>query len=134
VESWLSGPALAADHRRGTGEEASAQEIARRAAEGAAAARATLDRWLARLGRALAVVVNILDPEVVVLGGGLSNIPGLPERTLDALVPHVFTDRVATRVVRNLHGDSSGVRGAAWLWTEEEALARTDGLTRDDAP
>ena len=104
-----------------TGEEATAEEISVRAAAGDAGATATLSRWTARLGRGLGVVVNILDPEVVVLGGGLSNIPGLPERALAALEPHVFSDRVTTRVVRNRHGDSSGVRGAAWLWTEAEA-------------
>ena len=71
--------------------------------------------------------MNILDPEVVVLGGGVSNIQGLPERARAALVPHVFSDAVVTRVVVNAHGDSSGVRGAAWLWSEEEALARADG-------
>lgn len=122
VETWLSGPGMAADHLRVTGEAVPAAEIARRAAGGDAAEAATLDRYVARLGRALAVVVNILDPEVVVLGGGVSNIQGLPERTRAALAPHVFTDALATRVVRNRHGDSSGVRGAAWLWSEDEAL------------
>jgi fructokinase len=69
-----------------------------------------------RLARGLATVVNVLDPDVVVLGGGMSNLPGLPEDAQRALAAWVFTDQVRTRVVRNLHGDSSGVRGAAWLW------------------
>jgi fructokinase len=70
------------------------------------------------VARSLAVVVNIVDPEVVVLGGGVSNIRGLPERVQELLPGYVFTDRMSTRVVRNVHGDSSGVRGAAWLWPE----------------
>ncbi|HSG46483.1 MAG TPA: ROK family protein, partial [Longimicrobiales bacterium] len=115
VETWLSGPGMAADHLRVTGETFAAEEIALRATAGNAAAAGTLARYTERLGRALAVVVNILDPEVVVLGGGVSNIPGLPARAREALAPHVFTDTVVTRVVANAHGDSSGVRGAAWL-------------------
>lgn len=123
VETWLSGPALAADHHRVTGEERTALEIGGLADAGEPEAVATLARYLDRLGRGLAVVVNLLDPEVIVLGGGVSNLPGLPEGAARALVPHVFSDQVETRVVRNRHGDSSGVRGAAWLWTESEARA-----------
>jgi fructokinase len=127
VETWLSGPGLAADHRRVTGEEQTAVVIGERANEGDPGAAATLDRYVERLGRALAVVVNIVDPEVVVLGGGVSNLPGLPQRVSQALPAHVFSDQVVTRVVRNRHGDSSGVRGAAWLWTEAEARAVAGG-------
>jgi len=134
VESWLSGPGMSAEHRRVTGEEASAAEIAARAQGGDPRATATLERWTSRLGRALAVVVNILDPEVVVLGGGLSNIPGLPEAALNALTPHVFTDTVVTRVVGNRHGDSSGVRGAAWLWSEDEARRAGASFQHPEAP
>ena len=79
-------------------------------------AQATLARYANRLARALASVINVLDPEVIVLGGGMSNLPELPERTLAGLPRYVFSDEVATRIVRNRHGDSSGVRGAAWLW------------------
>jgi fructokinase len=75
-----------------------------------------MERYHDRLARGLASVVNILDPDVIVLGGGMSNIPGLAERTEASIRRHVFSDTVATRVVRNVHGDSSGVRGAAWLW------------------
>ncbi|KAA5801694.1 ROK family protein [Alkalicaulis satelles] len=116
VETWCSGPALAADHRRVTGQTLTADAIAAAASAGDEPARATLDRHAARLGRALASVVNIVDPEVIVLGGGLSNLTGLPERLETALAPWTFTDEPLTRIVRNTHGDSSGVRGAAWLW------------------
>ena len=78
-------------------------------------ALATLDRYVERWGRALATVVNILDPNVVVLGGGMSKLPDLADRAQIAIRPHIFTDEVTTRVVENEHGDSSGVRGAAWL-------------------
>lgn len=119
LEAWLSGPALAEDHRRATGEALSGKEIADRAAAGDAAAQATLERHGERLGRGLSVVVNIFDPEVVVLGGGLSNLPGVADRAFAAMKRHVFSDHVATRIVVNRHGDSSGVRGAAWLWPED---------------
>jgi fructokinase len=118
VETFLSGPALAADHVRHGGAPRAAAEVARDAAAGDPAAAATVARYVARLARALAAVVNVLDPDVIVLGGGVSNLPGLAEAAAAALPPHVFSDTVATRVVRNVHGDSSGVRGAAWLWGE----------------
>ena len=121
VESWLSGPAMAADHERVTGVTLDAAEIAGRAVSGDPDSRATIERYVSRLGRALAVVVDIVDPEVVVLGGGVSNIPGLAERAEAALHPHLFTDKPTVRVVRHRHGDSSGVRGAAWLWSADEA-------------
>jgi fructokinase len=116
VETFLSGPGMAADHARIAGVTLDAPTIVEAAEAGEPAAAATLARYVDRLGRALAVVVNIVDPEVVVLGGGVSNTPGLPERVQAALRPHVFSDEVAARVVRHHHGDSSGVRGAAWLW------------------
>ena len=116
VETFLSGPGLAADHARHTGVAASTHDVVRAAGDGDAAAVATMRRYVARLARALAGVVNVLDPDVVVLGGGMSNVPGLAEAVAAELPPHVFSDVVATRVVRNRHGDSSGVRGAAWLW------------------
>jgi fructokinase len=119
----LSGPGLAADHRRATGDELTAETIAARAADGDAGCGATLERYVERLGRALAVVVNIVDPEVVVLGGGVSNVAGLPEAARAHLLPHLFTDAPAARVLRHRHGDSSGVRGAAWLWSEAEAAS-----------
>jgi fructokinase len=116
VETFLSGPGLAADHTRHTGAALSTHDIVAAAGQGDDAATATLARYVARLARALAAVVNVLDPDVIVLGGGMSNVPGLADATLAALPPHVFSDSVTTRVVRNRHGDASGVRGAAWLW------------------
>lgn len=121
VETFLSGPGLARDHGRHTGEEAGTREIVERAERGEPGAAATLDRYVDRLGRALAVVVDVLDPDAVVLGGGMSNVPRLAERARGALARHVFSDTLRTRVVRNVHGDSSGVRGAAWLWPRDAA-------------
>lgn len=116
IEAYLSGPALAADHARVTGERIDAVAIAERAGRGDAACAATLDRHARRLARALASVVNVLDPDVIVLGGGLSNLPHLYDRVPELWKPHVFSDDVRTRLVPPVHGDSSGVRGAAWLW------------------
>jgi predicted NBD/HSP70 family sugar kinase len=79
-------------------------------------ADATLARYESRMARALASVINVIDPDVIVLGGGLSNIERLYERVPALWAPHVFSDQVVTRLVRAQHGDSSGVRGAAWLW------------------
>jgi len=113
---WLSWPGLSADHVRGTGERLEAAEIARRAASGDARCDATLSRYEARLARSLAVVVNIVDPDVIVLGGGLSGIARLYERVPALWGPHVFSDEVRTRLLPPVHSDSGGVRGAAWLW------------------
>lgn len=114
IEAWCSGPAITADHARATGETLTGEEIAA-AAAGDTQAEATLARHASRLARGLALVVNIADPEVIVLGGGLSNLPGLAETLQGQLGRWAFTDEVTTRIVRNVHGDSSGVRGAAWL-------------------
>lgn len=116
VETWLSGPALAADHLRSTGESLQPERIVAHAAAGDAACEATLVRYESRLARALASVINLLDPQVIVLGGGLSALPRLYENVPRLWLPHVFSDRVATRLCPPVHGDSSGVRGAAWLW------------------
>lgn len=118
-EAWLSGPSLAADHERVTGSALSAPEIAAAAEAGDAAAEATLARFEDRLGRALGAIINVLDPDVIVLGGGLSNIARLYEAVPARIAPHVFGDRFETKLVKNLHGDSSGVRGAAWLTAPE---------------
>lgn len=116
IETWLSGPALAADHVRYGGEDLPAQEIAQLAMAGYGPCSTTLARYEERLARALATVINLLDPDVIVLGGGLSNIARLYD-TVPRLWPrYVFSDRVDTRLVAPQHGDSSGVRGAAWLW------------------
>ncbi len=116
IETWLSGPALAADHLRATGEALDAAAVARRAAEGDAGCAASLDRWLDRLARGLAMIVDVLDPDVVVLGGGLSNVDAVPAALAARVAPRAFSDDLRTRFARSAHGDSSGVRGAAWLW------------------
>ena len=116
IETWLSGPGLAQDHRLASGVELSAQDIATAATAGDPASRASLERYAERLARALAQVINILDPQVIVLGGGLAGIDALYESVPRLWLPYVFSDQVSTRLVKNVHGDSSGVRGAAWLW------------------
>jgi fructokinase len=121
IETFLSGPALAADHRRHGGLELSAEHIAAAAGGGDAACRATLDRYAERLARALAHVINILDPDAIVLGGGLSAIGGLYERVPRLWAKFVFSDEIATKLLPPKHGASSGVRGAAWLWRPDEA-------------
>ncbi len=119
VESWLSGRSLAADYARRIGQDPAeappAPEVIARAASGEVAAEETLRRFEDRLGRALAVVVNLLDPDVIVLGGGMSNVARLYETVPPRIATHVFGGRCRTRLARNRHGDSSGVRGAAWL-------------------
>ena len=117
IETFLSGPALAHDYAAAGGGEETAIEIAHRAARGEPIAAAALERYAERMARALGSVINLLDPDVVVLGGGLSNIDRLYERVPQLWAPYVFSDRVATKLVRAVHGDSSGVRGAAWLWS-----------------
>jgi fructokinase len=116
VETYLSGPGMAADHAKATGERLDASEVVARAATADPGCVATLERYEARLARALAGVINVLDPEVIVLGGGLSNISRLYDQVPRLWGAHVFSDVVRTRLVPPLHGDSSGVRGAAWLW------------------
>jgi fructokinase len=121
IEAWLSGPALAADHRRATGEAIDAATLAARATDGAPGCAASLARWLDRLARGLAMVVDVLDPDAIVLGGGLSNMAGVCEALPARMLPLVFSDVLRTPVVRSAHGDSSGVRGAAWLWNDPGA-------------
>jgi fructokinase len=116
VETWLSGPGMQRDHAAIAGETADPASIVARAVAGDVACTATLERYEERLARALAVVVNILDPQVIVLGGGLSNINRLYDNVPHLWQPHVFSDHIATRLLKHHHGDSSGVRGAAWLW------------------
>jgi fructokinase len=120
AETFLSGPGLAADHLRQAGVRLSPSEIARRAAAGEPDCRATLVRYIDRLARGLAAVINIVDPEAIVLGGGLSGIAVLYDEVPMGWAPYVFSDRVTTRLLRPRHGASSGVRGAAWLWRPED--------------
>ena len=119
VESWLSGPALAADHVRHGGETLTAEAISSAAHSGHLPCELTLERYERRLAKALAQVVNIVDPQVIVLGGGVSNIDRLYDAVPRLWAAHVFSDVIRTRLLRNVHGDSSGVRGAAWLWNEK---------------
>jgi fructokinase len=114
METWIAGPSLARDCDGPGAHDASS--IPARAAAGEPKAQAALARHVDRMARGLAVVINILDPDVIVLGGGLSNMAHLTEQLPLALRRYVFSDFVDTPVVRNRHGDSSGVRGAAWLW------------------
>ena len=116
VETFLSGPAMQRDHDSVSHLAIDPAEIVVRAAGGDVACEATLQRYEARLARALAQVINVLDPDIIVLGGGLSNITRLYENVPKLWLKHVFSDQVLTRLVANRHGDSSGVRGAAWLW------------------
>jgi fructokinase len=118
IETFLSGPALARAHTERTGEALSAGEIAERAARGDGAAVQTLDNYVRCLARALASIINLLNPDAIVLGGGVSNIPRLYTDVPRLWGRYVFSDSVSTRLVRAKHGDSSGVRGAAWLWPE----------------
>jgi fructokinase len=115
IETFLSGPGIERDHLRAHGEALSAHDIAARAANGDGACDATLGRYEERLARALAHVINIVDPDVIVLGGGMSNVARLYVNVPTLWSPFIFSDRVATRLLRHRHGDSSGVRGAAWL-------------------
>ncbi len=116
IEAYLSGPALSADHFRHSGQQLDASAIDTGATRGDAACEASLQRYEERLGRALASVINLLDPDVIVLGGGLSNLRRLYRNLPERCGPHVFSDVFQTRIVPPVHGDSSGVRGAAWLW------------------
>ncbi len=152
IETWLSGPGLAADHLRMAARAADpAPDLPRwdpvdsvpgvtrpdwliapatlvdHARSGDPAAVASLERWLDRLARALATVINLIDPEVIVVAGGLSQIDALYREVPRRWVEHVFADRVDTRLVPALHGDASGVRGAAWLWPEPATSAHPPG-------
>lgn len=119
IETWLSGPGLARDHLLHTGVHFSAAEIVTFADGGDPQALASLARFEDRLARALAHVINVLDPDIIVLGGGLSNIARLYQNIPTRWERYIFSDAIQTRLVKNKHGDSSGVRGAAWLWDHE---------------
>jgi fructokinase len=122
IETYLSGPALSLDHERHTGERHPVPDIIGRAAAGQHGASATLDRYVSRAARGLASVINLLDPDVIVVGGGLSNIAVLYDQIPAMWGRWVFAagtgESVRTRLVRAAHGDASGVRGAAWLWPD----------------
>jgi len=112
IETWLSGPGMALHH----GQNLDARQIVERAAAGDVVCEQTMLQYEDRLARALAQVINVLDPDAIVLGGGMSNIVRLYANVPKQWGQYVFSDRVDTRLTKNRHGDSSGVRGAAWLW------------------
>ncbi len=116
IETWLSGPALAADYERLTGKDLTAIDIVKQAELGDKQSDFILCKYENRLARGLASVINIIDPQVIVLGGGLSNIRRLYKNVPVIWGEYIFSDRVDTQLLQAKHGDSSGVRGAAWLW------------------
>ena len=116
VETFLSGPGMARDHQRITGQAIDPAEIVRRAEAGDAGAEATVGRYEDRMARGLASIINVLDPDAIVLGGGMSNIRRLYRNVPRLWARHVFSDAVVTRLLPPVHGDASGVRGAAYLW------------------
>ena len=116
IETFLSGPGLERDFHVVVGRRESAKAIARLADAGDSDAVSAMQRYEDRLARALGALINILDPDAIVLGGGVSNIDRLYDRVPEIWGQYVFSDRVDTRLVKAMHGDSSGVRGAAWLW------------------
>jgi fructokinase len=115
LETWVSGPGWSREHQRRTGQRLNPPDIVRAMQAGDALARQSVEAWVDRLGRGLAQVVNLVDPDVVVLGGGLSLIPSLPDWLAHAIPRHAFYRGVDTPVRLARHGDASGVRGAAWL-------------------
>ena len=118
IETWLSGPGLTRDHHAHTGMNLDAAALYAAAGTGAPAAVASLQRYQSRMARALAALINILDPDIIVLGGGLSKMDALYRQIPRLWGDYVFSDRVDTRLLPPRHGDSSGVRGAAWLWDD----------------
>jgi fructokinase len=116
LETWISGTGLTRDYHAATGERLAGEAIIDLARAGAAPARQALERYIDRLGRGLAVVCDILDPDMIVLGGGLSNVAELYPAIGPAIARRLFSDSFTTPVTPAAHGDSSGVRGAAWLW------------------
>ncbi|MGF1608201.1 MAG: ROK family protein [Kiloniellales bacterium] len=121
IETFVSGPGLLRDYRVHGGDADDAETVAERASTGEPLARAALERYQNRLARGLTTVVNLLDPDVIVIGGGLSNLAGLAEGLTDRIAAQVFSDHWDTPIVPARFGDSSGVRGAAWLWGPDEA-------------
>jgi len=116
VETFLSGAGLVREYAARTGVWASAEDIARAASNGDGQARACVIAYRDRLARSLAAVINLIDPDIVVLGGGLSNIPLIYDVLPAQVARHAFSESIDTPIVQARHGDSSGVRGAAWLW------------------
>ena len=116
LETYISGTGLARDHEQATGQRLTGEQVVAAADAGDEHAQAALDRYIDRLARGLAVIVNVLDPDAIVLGGGMSNVNQLYDRLPQAISRWIFSDVFETDIVKAAHGDSSGVRGAAWLW------------------
>ncbi len=123
IETWLSGPGMARDHLTVTGKNVDPPAIVKAASVGDAEAEATLCRYEDRLARGLSMVINLIDPEVIVLGGGLSQLKRLYEHVPKSWERYVFSDKVLTKLRAPIHGDSSGVRGAAWLGRNKQLRA-----------
>jgi len=119
IETWVSGRAFEAQYKTAAGEWRHGSEIVELARAGDSLANELLDRYIDRVARGLAVVVNTLDPDIFVFGGGMSNVDELYERLPAAILTYTFTSVFVTPIVKAAHGDSSGVRGAAWMWAEE---------------
>ena len=117
-ELWLSGTGLKRDYKLVTGEEISTHDIITNARTGEPKSTAALERYVDRLARALSVVINVLDPDVIILGGGMGNVPSLYEEVPKIWDKYIFSNSVHTKLLSPIHGDSSGVRGAAWLWND----------------
>lgn len=116
IETWVAGPSFERDFRLASGRKLASREIVAEAVAGPGEAAAALERYISRLARFLAHVVNLLDPDIIVLGGGMSHITPLYARLPEVIRPYVLSDAFLTPIVPAMHGDSSGVRGAAWLW------------------
>ncbi|MCZ8316048.1 ROK family protein [Phreatobacter sp.] len=123
LETWVSGTGFTEDFRRATGLAVAAPDIAAAAASGDPASRAVYERYVSRLARGLAQAVNLIDPDVIVVGGGMSNVAALYGDLPAAMRPYVFSDDCTTPIVKARYGDSSGVRGAAWLWPPGNPVA-----------
>ena len=121
IETWLSGPGFSCDHQIHGGKGNTAKDIVILAEQGDEIANASLQRYEDRMARALATIINIIDPDMIVLGGGMSNLTRLYSNVPKLWGKYVFSDQVTTKLVPPLHGDSSGVRGAAWLWNSQES-------------
>jgi fructokinase len=123
IEAWISGTGLGADYVRRGGKDLTGNEIAAKAGSGDLVAKEVMEDFFDRFARSVAGIVNILDPDAIVIGGGLSNIDTLYSELPPRVESYAFTPEGRTKIVKNMHGDSSGVRGAAWLWSEDEAAA-----------
>ena len=126
IETWISGTGFKKDYARVTGEDLSTHDIIANALEGEKKAVAALDRYIDRLARALSGIIDVIDPDVIVLGGGMSNVMRLYKDTPKIWDRYIFSDTCHTKIAPPRHGDSSGVRGAAWLWGREATAAAQD--------